>query len=660
MLIGIPRADAVLSLPALTIPRMERRVLGSIYGSSKPERDFPHTLALYRSGRLPLDRLVSAPASARPGGARVRADAIRRGAPRGARACDVRPSWTGGSARAGAARAERLARQRRPRAAGQPDRGGRDLDARPPRSRPHTRARLRRADAGRVRARLAADADDEQGDRARRRPPDDDLGRRAARDRPGRARRRRGRARSRRPATSSCSSPSGSIRRANDETAVREANRAAVRKAIGVCVEGRDPARRGRARRAPRLAAQPLLLRRVDAHRGDRDAALPLPARPAVPARRGIPFREPHQDATIVVVRSDDGVEGYASGDDVPDRELLERLLVGLDRLRDGARARNPSRRSTSTAGATGSSRSLSGICSDARRGEPLWRLLGGTTERILAYASSGELVDADERVRRCRALRDAGVRAVKLRLHSSDWRVDLPVDRGRSRARRRELEVMVDANQGWRMPGDLTRALGSRDRAQAFAASSSGSASTGSRSRSARTTSTATRRWPARRPAHRRRRDGALGARGARRSSPAAASTSSSPTSSSPAGSPVPPRSRRSPTEHGRTWSPHTWSNGYGLLANLHAALAFSTCPYIEVPFDPPAWSARAARLAPPRHARDRAGRDDRAAGRPRSRRRPRLRRPRAVPGRLTRLRAAVLHKPRTVLIVDESLARY
>jgi L-alanine-DL-glutamate epimerase-like enolase superfamily enzyme len=42
-----------------------------------------------------------------------------------------------------------------------------------------------------------------------------------------------------------------------------------------------------------------------------------------------------------------------------------------------------------------------------------------------------------------------------------------------------------------------------------------------------------------------------------------------------------------------GRAWSPHTWSNGYGLLANLHVALAFSTCPYIEVPFDPPAWSA-------------------------------------------------------------------
>jgi len=59
VLTGIPSEDAIVPLPALTMPRMERRVLGSIYGSSKPERDFPATLELYRAGRLPLDRLVS-------------------------------------------------------------------------------------------------------------------------------------------------------------------------------------------------------------------------------------------------------------------------------------------------------------------------------------------------------------------------------------------------------------------------------------------------------------------------------------------------------------------------------------------------------------------------------------------------------------------------
>ena len=59
VLIGIPRADAEVSLPALSIPRLERRVLGSVYGSSQPNRDFARILDLYRAGRLPLDRLVS-------------------------------------------------------------------------------------------------------------------------------------------------------------------------------------------------------------------------------------------------------------------------------------------------------------------------------------------------------------------------------------------------------------------------------------------------------------------------------------------------------------------------------------------------------------------------------------------------------------------------
>jgi len=59
VLIGIFAAGATIPLPAMTIPRMERRILGSVYGSSRPERDIPALLALYRAGRLPLDRLVS-------------------------------------------------------------------------------------------------------------------------------------------------------------------------------------------------------------------------------------------------------------------------------------------------------------------------------------------------------------------------------------------------------------------------------------------------------------------------------------------------------------------------------------------------------------------------------------------------------------------------
>lgn len=59
VLIGIARGDAMLTLPAIEIPRSERRILGSAYGSVRPDRDFPRILQLYAEGRLPLDRLIS-------------------------------------------------------------------------------------------------------------------------------------------------------------------------------------------------------------------------------------------------------------------------------------------------------------------------------------------------------------------------------------------------------------------------------------------------------------------------------------------------------------------------------------------------------------------------------------------------------------------------
>jgi S-(hydroxymethyl)glutathione dehydrogenase/alcohol dehydrogenase len=59
VLIGISRQDAVLPLPASQIPRVERRILGSAYGSIRPHRDFPVILALHAQGRLPIDRLIT-------------------------------------------------------------------------------------------------------------------------------------------------------------------------------------------------------------------------------------------------------------------------------------------------------------------------------------------------------------------------------------------------------------------------------------------------------------------------------------------------------------------------------------------------------------------------------------------------------------------------
>src|SRR5262249_57269140 len=54
-----------------------------------------------------------------------------------------------------------------------------------------------------------------------------------------------------------------------------------------------------------------------------------------------------------------------------------------------------------------------------------------------------------------CLALREQNVRAVKIRFHWSDWREDVAVVAAVRDAVGPGMEIMVDANQGWRMPGD-------------------------------------------------------------------------------------------------------------------------------------------------------------------------------------------------------------
>ena len=41
-----------------------------------------------------------------------------------------------------------------------------------------------------------------------------------------------------------------------------------------------------------------------------------------------------------------------------------------------------------------------------------------------------------------------------------------------------------------------------------------------------------------------------------------------------------------------GHMFSPHTWSNGIGVMANLHLAAAVPNASFIEFPYDPPNWT--------------------------------------------------------------------
>lgn len=56
---GLPPPGAALPLPLVQLVAEERTVKGSYIGSCVPARDVPRYVALYRAGKLPVDRLMS-------------------------------------------------------------------------------------------------------------------------------------------------------------------------------------------------------------------------------------------------------------------------------------------------------------------------------------------------------------------------------------------------------------------------------------------------------------------------------------------------------------------------------------------------------------------------------------------------------------------------
>ena len=229
------------------------------------------------------------------------------------------------------------------------------------------------------------------------------------------------------------------------------------------------------------------------------------------------------------------------------------------------------------------------------------------------------------------------------------------PPSRRFARAVGTDMEIMVDLNQGWRMPGDVSPLLGfsrPRDRrrpARAGRPLARGAACRrrhrGPRAPPRRTRACGSQaaRWPGRRAQLDAYLDAdaldvyqpdAVLAVGLRRTADLAARV----------------------RERGLWFTPHTWTNGIGLLANLHVAAGVGGGPFLELPFDPPGWTPerRDFMLAEPLvPAGDgTAGR----AGSPRARLRARRGRAAAVRGRLS---DAALRRPPAPLSARRSSRR-
>jgi L-alanine-DL-glutamate epimerase-like enolase superfamily enzyme len=229
-------------------------------------------------------------------------------------------------------------------------------------------------------------------------------------------------------------------------------------------------------------------------------------------------------------------------------------------------------------------------------KAQPLWRLLGGASPRLKAYASSGTHRPIEQVVALAERVRDAGFPALKLRFGRPRLDDDLAALAAVRRAVGHDLDLMVDCNQGWRMPWDTQAPWGLAKASEVaeelirhdvlwmeeplFRGDYAGMAAlnelTGRRLRVAGGEMT-------REPYEFRemlRQDcldvyqpdavcsiGLLGLS----------------------------RLAKEVTTAGKWFTPHTWGNGIGLAANLHltaGSVGPAGCPYLEYPFDPPEWT--------------------------------------------------------------------
>lgn len=160
--------------------------------------------------------------------------------------------------------------------------------------------------------------------------------------------------------------------------------------------------------------------------------------------------------ATIVRVRDSDGRVGIGSGDSMYGFEDHARWFLGQDPLdleQHAARLANVEFHAGRPWPLDLALWDLVGKVAD----RPVWQMLGGASPRLRLYASTGVLRDAASTVEQAHRVLDAGFGAMKLRFGRARPDDDRRVLAAVRDAVGDRLELMVDCNQGWRMPWDTS-----------------------------------------------------------------------------------------------------------------------------------------------------------------------------------------------------------
>jgi D-galactarolactone cycloisomerase len=295
--------------------------------------------------------------------------------------------------------------------------------------------------------------------------------------------------------------------------------------------------------------------------------------------------------ATIVRVETDEGVVGIGSGDTMDGFEAFEHLFLGEDPLAIPRHVRVLETIDFHAARYWPLEVALWDIAGQAA-GEPVATLFGGASDGIPAYASCGMLLPAAARAESALRLREEGYRALKIRVDPRRLDEGLAAVRATRAAVGDTMAIMVDLNQGWRMAGDTTapidletaRSIASQlaeldvlwleeplDGADLAGLAALRKAVPGIRIAGGEMTRTL------------RELVAALDADAFDVHQPdvvLAGGMSTGRTVGELA------------LAKGRWYSPHTWTNGIGLLANLQVAAGVGGGPFIEFPYDPPGWT--------------------------------------------------------------------
>ncbi len=296
-----------------------------------------------------------------------------------------------------------------------------------------------------------------------------------------------------------------------------------------------------------------------------------------------------HFDATIVRVTTDTGLEGLASGDRMLGFEGHESLFVGHDPLALERHYRVLTNIDFHYGRCWPLDLALWDLAGKIL-GAPCWKLLGGLANRLRAYASSGTLRDPRAQADAAERYVAQGFTAVKLRFHRGDWRDDVrALEAVRARVGSR-LDLLVDCNQGWRLPWDTQAAWSLKD---ALAV--------------ARELERLDVYWMEE-PLHRADHAGMRALRAATDVRVAAGEMTRQvhelrdlvtggcvdvlqPDAALVGGITGLRRVAMLAEEHHVIFTPHTWTNGMGLTANAHLVAGLADAPFLEYPFDPPEW---------------------------------------------------------------------